>query len=148
MKPVTLHLGNFATRINELKFEFLGNPMPDNPSHWLAYYEGKIAAYDLLCRKVPQIKEISDFWRLVQNSSGNEWLPWVQKEIARIVSSAKCSECGTKVAWPKKICLGCLKERRESAKRARLLLRTAPKSSMKKISTKRPKIKKTILRAS
>ncbi len=148
MKPASLHLGNFATTVEEARKAFQACSGADlDIAAWLVYYEAKEAAYQDLLQKVPPLRDIPDFWRLAQNSSSVTWIPVIEREIKKILSSAVCA-CGAKLKWPKTICLKCSKENREARKRARLALTSARTTSTRKISTKRPKIKKTILRAS
>lgn len=116
MKPASLHLGNFATRVAKARLTFENGR--GYPSEWLVFYDEKQSAYDVLCEKVPQIKEIPDFWRWVQNSASLDWITWTEREILRIVKSAQCS-CGIKLKWPQKTCEKCSKLRQEKAKLAK-----------------------------
>jgi hypothetical protein len=115
MKPASLHLGSFATRVETARKTFLAARSGEILSAWIIFYEEKQTAYQTLVEKVPQVREISDFWRLVQNSPGKLWIPWVEKEIARVTASAKCS-CGVKLTWPQRVCSKCLNIKKKAEK--------------------------------
>jgi hypothetical protein len=90
---------------------------------WLVFYEAKQIAYAKLVAIMPQVREIEDFWRYVQNTPSVAWLPIIEGEITRITKSrclcARCQE--VKVSWPERFCDDCRKIRRsEAATRSRL----------------------------
>jgi hypothetical protein len=84
---------------------------------WLVFYEAKQVAYAKLVAALPQVEEIEDFWRHVQNMSSVAWLPIIHGEITRITKSrclcARCQE--VKVSWPERFCDACRKVRRSEA---------------------------------
>jgi hypothetical protein len=90
---------------------------------WLIFYETKQTAYTKLAAIVPQVKEVKDFWRYVQNMPSVVWLPMIEGAIERITKSrclcARCQE--VKVFWPERFCDKCRKVRRsEAVTKARL----------------------------
>jgi hypothetical protein len=90
---------------------------------WLVFYEAKQRAYTKLVAALPQVKEIEEFWRYVQNTAPVAWLPIVESEISRITKSrCLCARCQkVKVSWPERFCDECRKVRRsEAATKARL----------------------------
>lgn len=118
---ITETLNHFAKEIEKHCQRFIGmpgNPGSNDPAHWLAYYEAKIAAYEELCYKIPQVKQIPDFWRWVQSSEAIDWVPWAEREIKKITNTAECS-CGVKLEWPQKCCDKCRKEKKIKAKVAK-----------------------------
>ena len=84
---------------------------------WLVFYETRQTAYTKLAAVVPQVKEVEDFWRYVQNMPSVIWLPMIEGAIERITKSrclcARCQE--VKVSWPERFCDGCRKIRRSEA---------------------------------
>jgi hypothetical protein len=84
---------------------------------WLVFYEAKQTAYAKLVAAVPQVKEIEDFWRYVQNMAPVAWLPLIEGEISHITKSrCMCARCqAVKVAWPEHFCDECRKIRRSEA---------------------------------
>jgi hypothetical protein len=82
-----------------------------NYTAWLAFYEAKQAAYSALLTASPQIREIEDFWRYVQETPASKWLPIIEAEVERITHS-KCADCGVSLRWPEKRCAVCRKARR------------------------------------
>jgi hypothetical protein len=103
----------FAKSIADAKRKFI----PGDCSSWLRFYEAKQTAYAKLAAVLPQIKEIEDFWRYVQNMPSIVWLPILEGEITRITKSrclcARCQE--VKVTWPERFCNECRKIRRSEA---------------------------------
>src|SRR5262249_45526170 len=90
---------------------------------WGIFYEAKEAAYAKLVAALPQVKEVKDFWRYVQNMPPAKWLPIIEGEIARITTSrCLCARCQkVKVSWPVRFCQECRKIRRsEAASKSRL----------------------------
>jgi len=90
---------------------------------WLVFYETRQTAYTKLAAVVPQVKEVEDFWRYVQNMPSVIWLPMIEGAIERITKSrclcARCQE--VKVSWPERFCDKCRKvSRSEAASKARL----------------------------
>jgi hypothetical protein len=84
---------------------------------WLMFYEAKQTAYAKLVATLPQVKEIEDFWRYVQNRPSVAWLPIIEGEITRITKSrCLCARCQqVKVSWPERFCDECRKVRRSEA---------------------------------
>jgi hypothetical protein len=81
---------------------------------WLAFYEVKQAAYSELVAALPQLKEIHDFWRYVQDMPVAKWVPLIEAEVERIARRRSlCHECGIAViSWPERLCPECKKQRR------------------------------------
>ena len=81
---------------------------------WLVFHEAKQSAYAKLVGALPQVREIQDLWRYVQNMMVAEWLPIIEAEVAQITRSRSvCHDCGAaKIAWPERRCVQCRKERR------------------------------------
>lgn len=81
---------------------------------WLVFYEAKQTAYAKLVVALPQVEEIEDFWRYVQNMAPAAWLPIIERDIARITrSKCLCRDCGAvAVTWPERRCAECRKARR------------------------------------
>jgi hypothetical protein len=95
-------------------------------SAWLVFYEVKESAYAKLIAALPQIKDIEDFWRYVQNMGPTAWLPIIEREILRVIHSKHlCRDCGAvAVTWPQRRCAQCQKARRlETYQKARHLAR-------------------------
>lgn len=95
-------------------------------SAWLVFYELKQSAYAKLAAALPQVKDIKDFWRYVQNMGPTTWLPIMEREILRITHSKHlCRDCGAvAVTWPQRRCAQCQKARRlETYQKARHLAR-------------------------
>lgn len=89
---------------------------------WLIFYETKQTAYTKLAAILPQVKEVENFWRYVQNIPSVVWLPIIEGAIARITKSrCLCARCqDVKVSWPERLCDKCRKVRRsEAATKAR-----------------------------
>jgi hypothetical protein len=63
---------------------------------WLSFYEAKQAAYTELVAALPEIREVQDFWRYVQNMSPAAWLPIVEREVTRMTRTKS-----TRADWPK-----------------------------------------------
>ena len=86
---------------------------------WLVFYEATQLAYLNLLEDMPQVKEIEDFWRYVQNMPASEWLPIIEAEVARITRGRSvCHDCGAaKIIWPERLCSECKKTRRLNAYR-------------------------------
>jgi hypothetical protein len=84
---------------------------------WLVFYEAKQTAYTKLVAALPQVKEVEDFWRYVQNMAPAAWLPIIEREISRITKSrCLCARCQkVKVCWPERFCDECRKIRRSEA---------------------------------
>ena len=90
---------------------------------WLLFNEAKQIAYANLIAALPQVREIEDFWRYVQNMPSVRWLPIIEREISLITKSrCLCARCQkVKVSWPERFCDECRKIRRsEAATKARL----------------------------
>ena len=66
---------------------------------------------------MPQVKEIEDFWRNVQNRPSVAWLPIIEGEITGVTKSrCFCARCQqVKVSWPERLCDECRKIRRSEA---------------------------------
>ena len=81
---------------------------------WLVFYERKQSAYAKLLGVLPQVEEIRDFWRYVQNMAVAEWLPIIEAEVARITRRRSlCHDCGAaEITWPERRCVQCRKARR------------------------------------
>jgi hypothetical protein len=84
---------------------------------WLVFYEAKQTAYAKLVTVLPQVKEIEDFWRYVQNMPPVAWRPIIEGEAASITKSrCLCARCQkVKVSWPERFCDECRKIRRSEA---------------------------------
>jgi hypothetical protein len=81
---------------------------------WLVFYEAKQAAYSELVAALPQLEEIRDFWRYVQNMPVAKWMPIIETEVERITRKRSlCHDCGAaEITWPERRCVQCRKERR------------------------------------
>jgi len=81
---------------------------------WLVFYETKQSVYAKLVGALPEVKEIQDFWRYVQNMIAAEWLPIIEAEVARIRRIRSiCHDCGAaEITWPERRCVQCRKARR------------------------------------
>jgi hypothetical protein len=81
---------------------------------WLVFYEAKQTAYAKLLAALPQVKDIENFWRYVQNMAPAAWLPIIDGEIKRTTRSKYlCRDCAAiGVTWPQQRCAQCQKERR------------------------------------
>jgi hypothetical protein len=113
-------LQDFAHVVTKVRNVFDGNR---DMSAWLVFYEAKESAYAKLVAALPQIKEIEDFWRYVQNMAPAAWLPIIEREISRVTKSrCLCAHCQeVKVSWPERFCDECRRVRRsEAATKARL----------------------------
>jgi hypothetical protein len=89
---------------------------------WLVFYEAKQTAFAKFVEALPQVKEVEDFWRYVQNMASTAWLPRVEGEINNVTKSrCLCQRCQeVKVSWPQRFCDECRKVRRsEAATKAR-----------------------------
>ena len=102
---------------------------------WLVFYEATQLAYLKLVEAVPQVREIEDFWRYVQNMPASEWLPIIEAEVARITRERSvCHDCGAaKIIWPERLCSECKKTRRLNAYR-KAKERTRAKQQARKCS--------------
>jgi hypothetical protein len=90
---------------------------------WLVFYQAKQGAYAKLAAALPQVKEIEDLWRYVQNMPSIAWLPIIEGEITNITNSrCLCAHCQkVKVSFPERFCYKCRKIRRsEAATKSRL----------------------------
>ena len=97
----------FAKSVADAKRQFV----PGDCSSWLAFYEAKEAAYGELLRAQPEVHEIEEFWRYVQNMPAAQWLPILAPDIKRIRASWICRDCRTPMEKAG-ICPKCLKARR------------------------------------
>ena len=89
---------------------------------WVVFYEAKQTAFAKLVAALPQVKEVEDFWRYVQNTASTAWLRIVEGEINSVTKSrCLCQRCQkVNVSWPKRFCDECRKVRRsEAATKAR-----------------------------
>jgi hypothetical protein len=100
-------------------------------SAWLAFYEAKQSAYAKVLAALPQVKEIQDFWRYVQNMPAAKWLPIVEAQIKEITRRRSlCHDCrAVKINWPERLCSECKNARRletyrKAKERARIKQRT------------------------
>ena len=90
---------------------------------WLVFYEAKQTAHTKLVAVLPQVADIEDFWRYVQNMAPAAWLPIIEREISLVTKSrCLCARCQkVRVAWPERFCDECRKVRRsQAATKARL----------------------------
>lgn len=90
---------------------------------WLVFCDAKQTAYAKLVAALPQVKEIENFWRYVQNMGPVAWLPIIEREISLITKSrCFCARCQkVKVCSPERFCDECRKIRRsEAATKSRL----------------------------
>jgi hypothetical protein len=99
-------LREFAKNVTEARTVFEADR---SMKTWLAFYEAKHPAYSELVTALPQIAEIEDFWRYVQNMPVAQWLPIIEAQIERISRSRSlCQDCGSaEVIWPTRRCNGC-----------------------------------------
>ena len=104
MSPLQL----FAQEVSTARCEFEATR---GMSSWLVFFEAKQEAYAKLAAAVPEVKQIEDFWRYVQNISVKQYLPILDSEIKRIRATWKCRDCGTPMQRAG-VCPECLKERR------------------------------------
>ena len=81
---------------------------------WVVFYEATQLAYLNLLEDMPQVKEIDDFWRYVQNMPVAKWVPIIDAEIGRITRrKSLCHDCGAvAISWPERLCPECKKTRR------------------------------------
>lgn len=102
---------------------------------WLTFYETKQTAHNELAATLPQVKEIPDFWRYVQNMPAAQWLPIIEAEVARITRRRLlCHDCGAaEITWPERLCPECKKTRRLNAYR-KAKERTRARQQMRKCS--------------
>jgi hypothetical protein len=100
---------------------------------WLVFYEAKQGAYTKLATALPQVKEIEDFWRYVQNMPSIAWLSIIEDEITSLTNSrCLCAHCQkVKVSFPERFCDKCRKIRRSEAATKSRLTRKA-KEQMRK----------------
>jgi hypothetical protein len=84
---------------------------------WLIFYEAKQTAFAKLVAALPQVKEVENFWRYVQNMNPLVWLPIVDCEIIRVTKRrCLCARCqDVTVCWPERFCDECRKIRRSEA---------------------------------
>src|SRR5262245_9878669 len=99
-------LQTFDRSLTEARKAFDADP---NMAAWRVFYEAKQTAFAKLVAALPQVKEVEDFWRHVQNMPSAEWLPIIEGEIARITKSrCLCGCCQeVKVSWPVRFCEEC-----------------------------------------
>jgi hypothetical protein len=112
-------LQTFAQMVTETRKVFDASR---DPAAWLVFYEAKQMAFVKLVAALPQVKEIEDLWRYVQNMAPTAWLPIIEDEISRITQSKHlCRGCGAAaVTWPQRRCARCQKARRlETYQRAK-----------------------------
>ena len=103
-------LQDFAQTVTKARRAFDANR---SMAAWLVFYEAKQAAYAKLVAALPQVADIEDFWRYVQNMSAATWLPMLEREADRISQSArKCRDCAAPVVWPGRRCISCRLVRR------------------------------------
>jgi hypothetical protein len=73
---------------------------------WLVFYEAKQAAFAKLLGVLPQVSEVEDFWRYVQNMPPVAWRGrLIEGEVASITKSrCLCARCQkVKVSWPEPV---------------------------------------------
>jgi hypothetical protein len=107
-------LQDFARTVTEARKVFDANR---DMIAWLVFYEAKQAAYAKLLAALPQVKEIENFWRYVQNMPPVAWLAIIEGEITRVTKSrCLCARCQqVKVSWPERFCDDCRRVRRSEA---------------------------------
>ena len=88
-----------------------------NMATWLVFYEAKQTAFAKLVTALPQVKEVKDLWRYVQNMPTPVWLPIIEDEITRVTKSrCLCARChNVKVSCSERFCDECRKIRRSEA---------------------------------
>jgi hypothetical protein len=109
-------LREFAKTITEARTVFEADR---SMKTWLALYEAKHAAYSELVTALPQIAEIEDFWRYVQNMPVVKWVPIIEAEVQHIMPGRTlCEDCGAvEVSWPTRRCAQCQEARRRETYR-------------------------------
>jgi hypothetical protein len=107
-------LQDFVHTVTKARKVFDGNR---DTAAWLVFYGAKETAYAKLVAALPQVKDIEDLWRYVQNMAPAAWLPIIEGEVASITKSrCLCARCQkVKVSWPERFCDGCRKIRRSQA---------------------------------
>jgi hypothetical protein len=107
-------LQNFARTVTEARKVFDADR---DMAAWLVFYEAKETAFANLVAALPQVKEVEDFWRYVQNIAPAAWLPIIEGEVASVIKSrCLCARCQKlKVSWPERFCDQCRKIRRSEA---------------------------------
>ncbi len=104
-------LQTFAQTVTETRKVFDASR---DTAAWLVFYEAKQMAYAKLVAALPQVKEIEDYWRYVQNMAPTAWLPIIEDKILRVTHSKHlCRDCGAAaITWPQRRCARCQKARR------------------------------------
>ncbi len=82
---------------------------------WIGFMEAKENLLTLLQKRLPQVCEISEFWRSVQYLSGPRLVKWLRSAVAEIELKRRCHQCTAKIEWPRKFCKECAKERKTAA---------------------------------
>jgi hypothetical protein len=135
-------LQTFAQTVTETRKVFDASR---DTAAWLVFYEAKQMAYAKLLAALPQVKEVEDFWRYVQNMAPAAWLPIIEDEILRITHSKHlCRDCGAAaITWPQRRCARCQKARRletyQKAKTRGRIKRRMPKCPVCKVELLDPR---------
>ena len=95
--------------------------------NWLLFFHTKMVLRDKLDERLPQSKEISDFWQVVNNVPTSRVGQFIAQSIKRIEQSNMCRECHKSLEWPAKICPICKEDRLQLAKVRREAFRKGPK---------------------
>jgi len=62
---------------------------------WLDFYEAKQSAYSTLVARLPQVRDIPDFWRYVQDMPVAKWVSLIEADVGRIRRRRSlCHDCG------------------------------------------------------
>lgn len=105
---------------------------------WLDFYEAKQSAYSTLVARLPQVRDIPDFWRYVQDMPVAKWVSLIEADVGRITRRRSlCHECGAaEISWPRRLCLECKK-----AKRLETYRKVKERARIKRRSRKCPRCK-------
>lgn len=90
---------------------------PGDNISWLTFYNRKMELYSRLAKDLPPVKDIDEFWRIAQYLSAKDVGPWIDREVKKILASAKCADCGIWVDWPSKVCDNCVEVRIEAKRK-------------------------------
>jgi hypothetical protein len=64
-------------------------------SGWLVFQDAKQAAYTKLVKAIPEVEDIVDFWRFVQNIGTNQIAAFLRSELAKLKKQAGKREVST-----------------------------------------------------
>lgn len=106
----------FTSAVRSAHADFVGVGL--DYARWAEFFEAKQAAYAEFGEVAPAIKEIPEFWRIVQSTPSEYWMASVAAALKRVEKRRVCADCGDKISNGSR-CTKCATAKKETAKTAR-----------------------------